>query len=174
MFLFFLLIFCQNVDYVNSGIINYLLEYHFDELSDQYAYISSKDEIILEQITLISQFYLLYSTMKHYNKYLEKMRIKDKSYYLYINPKRGLCKLINMRRTLNDLLIKDKAVNYNVHSRDLEREELQEANFIVFYNYLIPQRPEFLKRLEKYYKEWNARRIDQFKNILDTFLDTLE
>jgi len=68
-----------------------------------------------------------------------------------------------MRRTLNDLLIKDKAVNYNVHSRDLERcdleefakkfiknnrEELQEANFIVFYNYLIPQRPEFLKRLE--------------------------
>jgi len=52
-----------------------LLEYHFDELSDQYAYISSKDEIILEQITLISQFYLLYSTMKHYNKYLEKMRL---------------------------------------------------------------------------------------------------
>uniref|UniRef100_A0A915P4J3 Uncharacterized protein n=1 Tax=Meloidogyne floridensis TaxID=298350 RepID=A0A915P4J3_9BILA len=67
-----------------------------------------------------------------------------------------------MRRTLVDLLIKDKNVNYKVHPRELEscdleefaeefveknREELQEANFIVFYNYLILEREKFLERL---------------------------
>ncbi|CAK5084251.1 unnamed protein product [Meloidogyne enterolobii] len=65
-----------------------------------------------------------------------------------------------MRRTLVDLLIKDENVNYKVReikSCDLNefaeefveknREGLQEANFIVFYNYLILKRENFLERL---------------------------
>jgi len=55
-----------------------LLEYHFDDLFEERSLFdrnySSKAEIILEQITLISQFHLLYSTMNHCKKYLEKMR----------------------------------------------------------------------------------------------------